>query len=115
MAYGKIKMGKGDGRIKVDPRERGGFNPEPKPVIRPGDKPKPRIKPIGPKPKPRPIVGPGSPGWVTIMPVPNPKSKLGGQENSIPVRNGKKPVGPGNRLMQPPLRTIMPVKPKKKY
>ena len=31
MAYGKIKTGKGDGRIKVDPREKGGFNPEPEP------------------------------------------------------------------------------------
>jgi hypothetical protein len=36
------------------------------------------------------------------------KPKLGGQENSIPVRQGEIPIGPGNRLMPPPLRTIMP-------
>lgn len=66
MNYGK---GKGDGRIKVDPRERDGFNPEPKPR---GPKPPKSGGGPGEVKPPRPITGPGSPGWMTIMPVPNP-------------------------------------------
>ena len=71
MGYGNVKIGKGDGRVKVDPRERDGFNPEPKPRG-----PRPPKSGGGPgEVKPRPITGPGSPGWVTIMPVPNPIEK----------------------------------------
>jgi hypothetical protein len=36
------------------------------------------------------------------------KPKLGGQENSIPVRQGETPVGPGDLLKPSPRRTIQP-------
>ena len=79
MAYGKIKMGKGDGRIKVDPREMGGFNPEPKPGDRPGGRP-------GYKP---PFLR--GDDRVTIMPVPKPGNR---RARTKPMPIGVKPGGP---------------------
>lgn len=71
MAYGKFKMG----RIKVDPREKNGFQKEPRrgqvgfePMdLLTGKKRKPSGK--------RPIFGKKSDGRKTIMPVPRPRSR----------------------------------------
>lgn len=79
MAYGKFKMG----RIKVDPRERGGFQKEPgrvgfeprdlltgkkRKLTISGKKPTSKIKSVG-----KPIFGKKPDGRKTIMPVPKPR------------------------------------------
>ncbi len=58
---------KGDGRIKVDPREKNGFNPEPKPVKPGKGKPPKRI--------PMPPVKPP----ITIQPVPKKPGRKSGR------------------------------------